>query len=281
MTIISVISILISIIALLVSSAAYLLNVAKHNLQQLQTRYLVFCEKFQSLLIFGSQHQLTDFKYDLDNMIVLDPNSEECYIAFNNLQKTTGKNKDACKKAYNELCENLDFWETKSALKIKRDENDFITWLNEIINLYYSKLSSFYVTLFEINFIAKTAQLGVLAPKAIETIRNHYKNIREITEFHETLLALNREITGTFCRLSVRDIGFFSDNIKAIKKIEKYLNKWITQYGINDVIKNKDYSKISTIYKDFNESSLSYLTDEEEEFILFINHIIEMSKESA
>lgn len=277
---ISIIGIIISVIALMISALAYWLNVSKHNLQQLQTRYQIFCDKFQSLLMYGSQHQLTDFKFELNNICILDPKNLECDIAFNNLQKSIGTNKDACKKAYNELCDNLDFWETKSALKIKRKENDFVTWLNNTINSYYAKLSHFYIDLFDINFFTKIAQLGVLDPNAFDRIKDFYQNIKDIAVMHETLLALKREITGTFCRLSVRDIGFFNDNINAIKKIEKYLMTWIHQFGIKEVIENNNFRKISTVYKDFNESSFSYINEEEKELIIFINGLIEMSQKT-
>lgn len=281
MTTLSIFSIIISVIALLVSLASYFLNVAKHNLQQLQTRYQIFCDKFQALLNFGSQQQLTGFKYDLENVVILDPHDSQCSIAYNNLQKTTTENKDACKLAYAELSESFDFLETKNSLNIKRVENDFVKWFNETINLYYSKLSHFYVTLFEINFITKIAQSGELLPDAIDTIRDLYKTVRDITDIREVLLLLKREMTGVFGQLSVRDIGFFSDNIKAIKKIEKYINIYIDKFGLKNVIENKDYSKISVVYKGFDESCLSYLVEEEEDFILFIQTLKEMSQKNA
>ena len=267
----TIFSLVISGIALLVSIFTFFTNQAKHNLQQLQTRYQIFCDKFKELILFGNYKQLTDFKYDLENIVVYVEKETQGSIEYNNLQKTVGKSIESCKMAYIDLVENLDFFDTKRNLTIKDHKEPFVSWFNDTINQYYAKLNEHYATLYEINFITRAAQYGIIKPNAFATIKHFYQNIKDIVNMSEVLLFLKREMSGVFGKLSVTDVDFFRNNTVAIKHIEKYIHKFIYEYGIDDVINKGNYEKISVVYKNFNGETFSeHLAEEEKDFCTFI-----------
>ena len=275
----TIISLVISGIALLISVITFFTNKAKHNLQQLQSRYQTFCDKLTALLLFGGYQKLTNFKFDLENVVNYERTDIQSAVDFNKLQKENSMNIEACKMAYLELNENFDFFEFKRALRPANKKIEFIQWFNETINKYYSKLNYHYCMLYDINVIAKTAQRGELIPNAEKIIKEFYKNIREIVDMTEVLLILKREITGAFGKLSVRNIRFFQNSTSAIRKLSRFAQKFIHEYGIDDVINNKDYKKISVVYKEFGEESyMKYLDDEERDFCSFI---VNLSQKNA
>lgn len=263
---IAVLSIVISGIALLLSIITFFTNKAKHNLQQLQSRYQVFCDNFKSLVMFGNYQQLINFKYDLENIIIYSLDDMQCGIEFNKLQKNVSANLESSKIAYLDFNSTLDFFEIKSVFK-SQSANKFLEWINNTINIYYAKLNTYYGDLYEINYIGKKARDGVLEPKDFETIKQFYSNIKEIVNMNEVLLLLNRETNGAFGKLSVRGLSLFYSNSKAIRKITNFINSFIKEYGLDDAIYKKDYKKVSVVYKDFcDEAYLKYLTEEENEF---------------
>ena len=195
---------------------------------------------------------------------------EQCAIEFNKLQKSISENLETSKIAYIDFNATLDFFENESAFK-SQPNNKFLEWINNTINQYYAKLNKYYGDLYEINFIGKKARDGVLMPEAHATIHNFYSNIKDIVNMNEVLLLLNRETNGALGKLSVSELSLFYSNSKAIRKITNFINSFIKEYGIDDAIYNKDYKKISVVYKEFcEEAYLKYLIEEEDEFHLLI-----------
>lgn len=274
---ISIVSISISSIALLISIITFFVNKAKHNLQQLQTQYYRFNEKFQNLLNFGSYQVLTNFKYDLENVIIKD--DADSAIDYNIIQKQTSVQIDSCKNAYAELLETIDFFETTKALNRQNSykENEFVKWLNSTLNFFYLALNNHYTALYDINQIARLAQSGTLMPNAIETIKSYYDNIYKVVSIRETLLLLKREMFGVFNQSIIKGLGLFFSNTFVIKKLEKHIFWFIDNYGINEVIQKCDYTKIANTYKGLTDIFKNHIIDEENDFIIFINMLIEQS----
>ncbi len=246
-------------------------------MQQLQTQYYRFNEKFQNLLNFGSFQVLTNFKYDLENMMI--KNDADSAVDYNIIQKRTSAQIDSCKNAYTELLETIDFFETTKALNRQNSykENEFIKWLNSTLNFFYLELNSHYTALYDINQIARLAQSGTLMPNAIETIKSYYDNIYKVVSIRETLLLLKREMFGVFNQSIIKGLGLFFSNTFVIKKLEKHIFWFIDNYGINEVIQKCDYTKITNTYKGLTDIFKNHVIDEENDFIIFINMLIDQS----
>ena len=78
-------TIIISIFALIVSVASFQWNKAKHNLNQLQDNAKKFCDNLQSFIDLGTEHYLTLYKFEIENIYLI-KDKEKQNISYNNLQ---------------------------------------------------------------------------------------------------------------------------------------------------------------------------------------------------
>ena len=166
-------------------------NSAKYNLSQLQEQFFRFNDKFQILLDFANYNLLTNFKYDLENILIY--GNENLPINYNNLQKNDGLNVDLCKKAYTEVIENMGFFEVPSYVYEKPQKNEFVKWLNTTLNTFYFKLNTHYTSIYDINELAYFAHGGVLKKEVDNIINNFYGNIYELAVYREALIVLKKK----------------------------------------------------------------------------------------
>lgn len=273
--IISAISLIIAAIALVISIFSFFSNSAKHNLSQLQEQFFRFNDKFQILLDFANYNLLTNFKYDLENILIYD--NENLAINYNNLQKNDGLDVDLCKKAYTEVIENMGFFEVPSYAYEKPPKNEFVKWLNTTLNAFYFKLNIHYTLIYDINELAYFARGGVLKKEVDNIINNFYGNIYELAIYREALIVLKKEMVEAFNKVRINNLKFFSSNASAIQLIGEHMMSFMQNCGIQELIHNHDYTKISSVYLGITDVYKQTIADEEKDFNTFIHALIKKS----
>lgn len=269
-----VITIAISIIALLVSISSFQWNKAKHNLNQLQDNAKKFCDSLEEFVALGTEHQLTLFKFEIENLYIIE-SKEKKNIAYNNLQVVFSERKDNCQKKHKALIENLCFFDFRGLF----NDNELVKWFNLTINDYFLKLNRFYGDLFDINHIVRAAQKGLQTKERKDFIDSFFSNIRDLLDYGVAFNVLKRDISGYFAQLSLADVGLFGNTQKALAKIEKAIMKFIKEFGFEDAIKQKDYTKIKKHCLDFGEGYDEFVEEERSDFFKFINAIKYMETE--
>lgn len=264
------IGILISAIALLVSIATYRANKAVTNQVQLQNVYLAFCEKLQILLDLGRENTLVAFKYDFENYTFRDLASMESKREYNELKKKIDLQRESCKKIYSELIEEMDIFLVYTPLSLFSKANQFGKWLNNTLNQYFLKLISYYDGLLDFSDVMYYAQHGETATNEKEVVENFYKNILEILQINQALQTVKREMVGKFKALSVRDVGFFKDNVSCILSIKKQLYSFVEEFEIDKAINGEDCSKIQAKYLDFGKGNCEFVKQAKQESIMFL-----------
>lgn len=262
-----IIGIIISIIALGLSVTSFQWNKAKHNLNQLQDNAKKFCDNLQEFIGLGTEHYLTLYKYEIENIYHIS-DKERQNIAYNNLQVEFSKRKDYCSKAYRLLMESFEFLEIKGFFY----NNEIVKLLNKTLNDYYMKLNQFYNDLYDINFIVRGAKLGVLTKDRIDKIHAFFDNVRELLDCNAVFSILKRDMAGYFSKLSLVDVGLFGETKKALIKIQKDISKIFTEFGFEDAI-NKDYTKIRRHVPNYGEGFDEFIEEERGDFLTFLNHV--------
>ena len=264
-------TIAISIIALMVSISSFQWNKAKHNLNQLQDNAKKFCDNLQEFIKSGTEHHLTSFKFEIENIYHI-TDKEKKNIAYNNLQFEFSKRKDICQRKHQETIESIDFfW-------VQRDvnNNELVKWLNEILNDYYLKLNRFYNDLPEIDLIVLATQKGLLGKEQLDFVNSFFDNIRDLLDYYVALLVLKKELAGYFGRLSLVDVGLFGSTKKTLIKIENDIMRLIKEFGYKEAIMQKDYTKIKKLCLDFGEGSDEFVEEEKTDFLKFLSAVKDM-----
>ena len=267
------ISIIVSIIAVIVSVVSYKTNKAVNNQIQLQNNYFDLCQKLQKLINFGTEDNLTSFKFDIENYTCYDKSSIDSCREFNNLKKRFYEQKMQVKSAYMEMKENFDFLYTQTRLLCFSNENQFDVWLNDNIDIYFSKLDKYYDDLDQIFMLTRGAQLGLHSSDEKQIVDAFYDNIIDIIRISQALQLLKRNMAGRFKRLSVREINAFNDNEMLISNIKKEMYSYIIQFGIDEVIENTDFSKIKRVCSDFGVHYDEFIREEKNDYHNFLNII--------
>ena len=266
----TIIGLVISAIALLVSIATYKANKAVTNQVQLQNVYLAFCEKMQILLDLGRENTLMAFKYDFENYTFRDPASLESKREYNELKKKIDLQRENCKKIYSKLMEEMDIFLVYTPLSLFSKADQFGKWLNDILNQYFLKLITYYDGLIDFSEVMYYAQHGEMAKNENEVVENFYKNISEILRTNQALQIVKREMAGKFKALSVRDVGFFKDNVSCILSIKKQLYSFVEEFEIDKAINGEDCSKIQTKCLDFGEGIFEFVKQEKQGSMAFL-----------
>ena len=261
-------TIAISIIALMVSISSFQWNKAQHNLKQLQDNAKKFCDSLEEFVALGTEHQLTLFKFEIENLYIIE-NKEKKNLAYNNLQVAFSERKDNCQKKHKQLIENLCFFELQGLF----NDNELMKWLNSTLNNYYLKLNQFYGDLFDINIIVRAAQEGLLTKERKEFVDSFFDNIRDLLDYGVAFTVLKRDIGGYFAKLSLADVGLFGNTKKALAKIENVIMKFIKEFGYDEAIKEKDYMKIKKHCLDFGEGSDEFVEEEKADFFKFLDAV--------
>ncbi len=273
-------SIIVSIIAVIVSVVSYKTNKAVNNQIQLQNNYFDLCQKLQKLINFGTEDNLTSFKFDIENYTCYDKSSIDSCREFNNLKKRFYEQKMQVKSAYMEMKENFDFLYTQTRLLCFSNENQFDVWLNDNIDIYFSKLDKYYDDLDRIFKLTRGAQLGLQSSDENQIVDAFYDNIIDIIRISQALQLLKRNMAGRFKRLSVREINAFNDNEILISNIKKEMYSYVIQFGIDDAIKNTDFSKIKQVCSDFGVHYDEFINEEKNDYHNFLRIIRKNSNKS-
>ncbi len=268
-----VLSIIVSIIAIFVSISSFQWNKSKHNLNQLQNNAKKFCDSLQDFIELGTEYHLSSYKFEVENIYHI-TNLEQKNTEYNDLQIQFSKRRDCCQNKYKILMESLDFFEFQNAL----EKNEFLIWVNKTLNNYYIKLHNFYGDLFEINFIASVAEKGLITEKEKEFLNLFFKNIRDLLDYNIAFSVLKRDISGYFAKLSLSDVGLFGNTKSALKKIEYELLRVVKEYGFDEAINKKDYSKIKKHCLDFGEQYDEFVEEEKAEFLKFLSVVKDIKK---
>lgn len=258
-------SIIASIIAILVSISSFQWNKAKHNLNQLQENAKKFCDSLQDFIEIGTEYHLSSYKFEVENIYHI-TDWEQKNKEYNNLQIQFLKRRDVCQNKYKILIESLDFFEFQNGA----EKNEFLIWLNKTLNDYYNKLHNFDGDLFEINYIARAAEKGLLTEDRKEFLNLFFNNIRDLLDYNTAFSVLKRDIYGYFAKLSLLDVGLFGNTKSALKKIEIDLLRLIKEYGFDEAIYKKDYSKIKKHCLDFGEQYDEFVEEEKTDFFKFL-----------
>ncbi len=266
-------SIVVSIIAILVSISSFQWNKAKHNLNQLQENAKKFCDSLQDFIGLGTEHNLISYKYEIENICFIE-NNEKKDIEYNNLQIEISRRKDNCQKKYVKLMESLDFFEIRNEL----DNNELVKWLNLTLNNYYQRLNQFYGDLFDISFIVRGAERGLLPLEKIKFVDLYFSNIRNLLDYNAVFSVLKRDISGYLAKLSLADVGLFGNTKSALKKIEKNIMHLIKEFGFDKAINEKDYSKIKKHCLDFGEQYDEFIEEEKTDFLKFLSVVKDIKK---
>lgn len=264
------IGIVVSIVALIISYRSYLTTKAINNQVQLQNNYLELCQRLQTLINFGSENNLTTFKYDVENFTLYDKDSVQCGLEYNNLQKKYSEQKIQVKSAYMQVLENFDFLRIQTIFPTLSKENQFDKWLNETVNTYFLKLDRYYTDLYQICTLAKYSQSGVPTPEEKRIIDAFYDNVIDIIKTSQALQFLKSTMVGRFKKLSVREINVFKNNEELISNIKKELYTFVIELGIDDAIKGNDFSKIKKICPDFGDQFDSFINEEKTDYVNFL-----------
>lgn len=261
-------TIAISIIALMVSISSFQWNKAQHNLKQLQDNAKKFCDSLEEFVALGTEHQLTLFKFEIENLYIIE-NKEKKNLAYNNLQVAFSERKDNCQKKHKALIESLHFFQLQGSL----NDNELLKWLNLTLNDYFLKLTRFYGDLYDVNFIVRAAEKGLLAKERNEFINSFFDNMRDLLDYNVAFTVLKRDVAGYFARLSLADVGLFGNTQKALAKIENVLMRGIKEFGYDEAIKEKDYTKIKKHCLDFGEGSDEFVEEEKADFFKFLDAV--------
>ena len=261
-------SIAISSGALLTSIAGFQWNKAQHNLNQLQLNANKFCDSLEEFVALGTEHQLTLFKFEIENLYIIE-NKEKKNLAYNNLQVAFSERKDNCQRKHKALMESLHFFQLQGAL----NNNELIKWLNSTLNDYFLKLNRFCGDLYDVNETVRAAHKGLLTKERKDFINSFFDNMRDLLDYCVAFTVLKRDIAGYFARLSLADVGLFGNTQKALAKIEKVLMKGIKEYGFEEAIKGKDYTKIKQHCLDFGDGYDEFVKEERSDFFKFLNAV--------
>ena len=261
-------SIAISIVSFLVAFASFKWNKAQHNLNQLQLNGKKFCETLQEFIGFGTEHCLSAYKYDIENIYHLST-SEKQNLAFNNLQKEFSSTKDLVQKRYRNLIESISFWDVGGEYQ----NSNLSRWLSKIINDYYLKLNEFYGNLSDINQMVLLASEGQMSKQNGLFVNAFFDNILSLLEYNQMLIVFKAHVAGYLGKLSLSEVGLFGNTQKALIKIEKEIAKLIEELGFDDVIYKREYSKIRRCCTDFGIEFESFVKAEKDDFVQFLNSV--------
>ncbi len=261
-------SIAISIGALIVSISSFQWNKAQHNLNQLQKNAQKFCDSLQEFVALGTEHHLTSFKFEIENICLI-RDKEKKDLEHNNLQMLFSERKDTCQQRHKELIESLHFFQLQGLL----NDNELLKWLNSTLNDYFLKLNRFYGDLCDVNFIVRASEKGLLTKERKDFINSFFDNIRDLLDYGVAFTVLKRDIAGYFARLSLADVGLFGNTQKALTKIEKVLMKGIKEYGFEEAMKKKDYTAIRKHCLDFGDGYDKFIEEERTDFFKFLNAV--------
>lgn len=261
-------TIAISIIALMVSISSFQWNKAKHNLNQLQLNANKFCDSLQEFVELGTEHNLTLFKFEIENLYIIE-DKEKKNLAYNNLQVAFSERRDNCQKKYKQLIENLCFFELHGLF----NDNELMKWLNSTLNDYFLKLNRFCGDLYDVNETARAAHKGLLTKERKDFINSFFDNMRDLLDYWGAFTVLKRDIGGYFAKLSLVDVGLFGNTQKALTKIENAIMEFIKESGYDEAIKEKDYTKIKGHCLDFGESSDEFVEEEKADFFKFLDAV--------
>ena len=267
-------SIAISSGALLVSVSSFQWNKAQHNLNQLQLNANKFCDSLEEFVALGTEHHLTLFKFEIENLYIIE-DKEKKNLEYNNLQVLFSERKENCKKKHKALIESLHFFQLQGLL----NDNELLKWLNSTLNDYFLKLNRFYGDLCDVNEIARAAKVGLLTKERKDFINSFFDNIRDLLDYGVAFTVLKRDIAGYFARLSLADVGLFGNTQKALTKIEKVLMRGIKEFGFEEAIKEKDYTKIKKHCLDFGDGYDEFIKEERTDFFKFLNAVKYMETE--
>ncbi len=261
-------SIAISIGALIVSISSFQWNKAQHNLNQLQLNANKFCDCLEEFVALGTEHHLTLFKFEIENLYIIE-NKEKKNLAYNNLQVLFSERKENCQKKHKALLESLHFFQLQGSL----NDNELLKWLNSTLNDYFLKLNRFYGDLCDVNFIVRASEKGLLTKERKDFINSFFDNMRDLLDYCVAFTVLKRDIAGYFAKLSLADVGLFGNTQKALTKIEKVLMRGIKEFGFEEAIKEKDYTKIKKHCLDFGDGYDEFVKEERTDFFKFLNAV--------
>lgn len=255
-------TIVISIVALIVSICTYQWNKAKHNLNRLQENAAKFCDCLQDFIELGSEHNLTMFKFEIENVYHI-TDSAQNYIAGNELQLEFSRRKNNCKIKYRKLMESLDFFAVAAEQK-----NELIDWFNATGTEFFHKLDQYYEGLFRLSIIARRAIVGNIKPNSeeINFIDAFYDNIGDLLHYCYAFCLLKRNIAGYFGKISLAKVGLFGRSKKAMVYIENEILGTIQEIGFDEAVKHNDYAKIKKFCNDYGEQFAEFVAEERKDF---------------
>lgn len=269
------IPIVVSVIALIVSILSFQWNKAKYNLDQLQNKVKNFCDNLQRFNELGTVSCLTSYKFEIENLYYIN-DIEKHNIAYNSLQLEFSKRKEDCLERYKGLMETLDFFEIQGLF----ENNDFVKWLNKTLNDYHQKLNQFYGDLLDINLIVKAAEKDLLTEERKKFVNLFFDNIRDLLDYNYAFCVFKRDVSGYFGKLSLSDVGLFGKTKSALKLIENKLINILVDYGFDDAINKKEYSKIRKHCPDFGYKFDEMIAEERADFMKFLNIVKNQRKNS-
>ena len=258
-------SIAISSIALLVSISSFQWNKAQHNLNQLQNNAKKFCDNMQEFIELGTEHCLSSFKFEMENICHI-VDKERQSVAYNDLQLEFSKRKNICQENHKKVMESIEFLWIQGQVY----NNALMKWLNKTLNEYYLKLSRFYGDLSDINFIVCASKKGLLTKERKEFVNAFFDNIRDLLDYNIVFIVLKKEIAGYFGRLSLVDVGLFGKTKSALIKIENDIMRFIEDFGLEEAISKKDYTKIRKCCLNCGEKFDSFVKEEQANFLQFL-----------